>query len=251
MFGFGYQLLFFLIGGIIWNITVIIGSMDGFSRASKGESPIGAFLVGILIFLIPVFGDCVYNVRNHTGYLFSEDVILAIIFGVIYLCITLPLAIRKYHKYTNEMVYYCVSCDATFDGDVRDEPQNHFKCPICGAPLVNTSVLSVEWKKLTPDGKKEALRQFEKTKNSEPVEAEPAETEPVETKPEEAKPVEVEPVEVEPVKVEPEKAGEESSTVHSVGFSCADEILKYKELMDDGIITQEEFDAKKKQLLGL
>ena len=30
-----------------------------------------------------------------------------------------------------------------------------------------------------------------------------------------------------------------------------DEIRKYKELMDDGIITQEEFDAKKKQLLGL
>ena len=149
------------------------------------------------------------------------------------------------------MVYYCVSCDATFDGDVRDEPQNHFKCPICGAPLVNTSVLSVEWKKLTPDGKKEALRQFEKTKNSEPVEAEPVEAEPVEAEPVETKPEEAKPEESKPVEVEPEKAGEESSTVHSVGFSCADEILKYKELMDDGIITQEEFDAKKKQLLGL
>ena len=31
----------------------------------------------------------------------------------------------------------------------------------------------------------------------------------------------------------------------------ADEIKKYKELLDGGIITQEEFDAKKKQLLGL
>lgn len=31
----------------------------------------------------------------------------------------------------------------------------------------------------------------------------------------------------------------------------ADEIKKYKELLDSGIITQEEFDAKKKQLLGL
>lgn len=35
------------------------------------------------------------------------------------------------------------------------------------------------------------------------------------------------------------------------GTSAADEIRKYKELLDDGIITQEEFDAKKKQLLGL
>lgn len=34
-------------------------------------------------------------------------------------------------------------------------------------------------------------------------------------------------------------------------LSSADEIKKYKELLDSGIITQEEFDAKKKQLLGL
>lgn len=34
-----------------------------------------------------------------------------------------------------------------------------------------------------------------------------------------------------------------------LGF--ADEILKYKKLLDDGIITEEEFNAKKKQLLNL
>lgn len=33
--------------------------------------------------------------------------------------------------------------------------------------------------------------------------------------------------------------------------SNADEIKKYKDLLDSGVITQEEFDAKKKQLLGL
>ncbi len=33
--------------------------------------------------------------------------------------------------------------------------------------------------------------------------------------------------------------------------SDADEIKKYKELLDSGIITQEEFDTKKKQILGL
>ena len=36
-----------------------------------------------------------------------------------------------------------------------------------------------------------------------------------------------------------------------VPTSNADELKKYKELLDSGIITQEEFDAKKKQLLGL
>jgi len=34
-------------------------------------------------------------------------------------------------------------------------------------------------------------------------------------------------------------------------ISSADELKKFKELLDYGIITQEEFDAKKKQLLGL
>lgn len=34
-------------------------------------------------------------------------------------------------------------------------------------------------------------------------------------------------------------------------LSAADEIKKYKELLDSGVITQEEFDTKKKQLLGL
>ncbi|MFJ8459194.1 SHOCT domain-containing protein [Lysinibacillus xylanilyticus] len=34
-------------------------------------------------------------------------------------------------------------------------------------------------------------------------------------------------------------------------ISAADEILKFKKLLDDGILTKEEFDAKKKQLLGI
>lgn len=33
--------------------------------------------------------------------------------------------------------------------------------------------------------------------------------------------------------------------------TSADEIVRYKELLDQGIITQEEFNAKKRQLLGL
>lgn len=33
--------------------------------------------------------------------------------------------------------------------------------------------------------------------------------------------------------------------------SAADELKKFKELLDMGVITQEEFDVKKKQLLGL
>lgn len=37
----------------------------------------------------------------------------------------------------------------------------------------------------------------------------------------------------------------------SSSVSTADELRKFKELLEDGILTQEEFDAKKKDLLGL
>ena len=44
----------------------------------------------------------------------------------------------------------------------------------------------------------------------------------------------------------------ESKPIEPVAkISDADELKKYKELLDSGIITQEEFDQKKKQILGL
>lgn len=51
-----------------------------------------------------------------------------------------------------------------------------------------------------------------------------------------------------------ERQGKTAATTASIQQapqSNADELKKYKELLDNGIITQEEFDAKKKQLLGL
>lgn len=46
-------------------------------------------------------------------------------------------------------------------------------------------------------------------------------------------------------------AGKAASVQVVQQVSAADELKKYKELLDMGVITQEEFDAKKKQLLGL
>lgn len=39
--------------------------------------------------------------------------------------------------------------------------------------------------------------------------------------------------------------------VPASSLSSADELRKFKALLDDGIITQDEFDAKKKELLGM
>ena len=45
--------------------------------------------------------------------------------------------------------------------------------------------------------------------------------------------------------------GTEIKVDNVTNTSNADELKKYKDLLDSGVITQEEFDAKKKQLLGL
>lgn len=44
---------------------------------------------------------------------------------------------------------------------------------------------------------------------------------------------------------------QENSIINKSELSQADEIKKFKDLFDQGIISQEEFEAKKKQLLGL
>ena len=46
------------------------------------------------------------------------------------------------------------------------------------------------------------------------------------------------------------KAGQVSKEI-SPAISVADEIKKYKDLLDNNIISQDEFNAKKKELLGL
>ena len=50
---------------------------------------------------------------------------------------------------------------------------------------------------------------------------------------------------------EPLKKNNQTTNANQNQFSAADEIMKYKQLWDAGAITQEEFEAKKKQLLGL
>ena len=48
------------------------------------------------------------------------------------------------------------------------------------------------------------------------------------------------------------KSSNETATKQAnEAVSAADELKKFKELLDSGIITQDEFDAKKKQLLGI
>lgn len=52
-------------------------------------------------------------------------------------------------------------------------------------------------------------------------------------------------------KIREAKTGARTAQTVVQQTSAADELKKFKELLDMGVITQEEFDAKKKQLLGL
>lgn len=51
--------------------------------------------------------------------------------------------------------------------------------------------------------------------------------------------------------IENKRSQLKSGGVVTAPLSSADELKKYKELLDSGVLTQEEFDAKKAQLLGL
>lgn len=51
--------------------------------------------------------------------------------------------------------------------------------------------------------------------------------------------------------IERQKTEKSAPVIMDMPQSNADELKKFKELLDSGVITQEEFDAKKKQLLGL
>lgn len=48
-----------------------------------------------------------------------------------------------------------------------------------------------------------------------------------------------------------QQAEKKDATASDSTGTAADELKKFKELLDNGVISQEEFDAKKKQLLGL
>ena len=85
-------------------------------------------------------------------------------------------------------------------------------CPNCNSLMLETSILRDDWQNYSDDRKMQLKRAFAEGQYSRNV---------------------------------------PSTNLPTSIVGGADEIKKYKELLDNGIITQEEFEAKKKQLLGL
>ena len=85
-------------------------------------------------------------------------------------------------------------------------------CPECRRPLMITPIRPADWQSYSPAKREELKASFSGKKTA---------------------------------------AAFREGAVDAPSFSAADEIEKFKALLDKGIITQEEFDAKKKQFLGL
>jgi len=109
-------------------------------------------------------------------------------------------------------IFFCPNCKKAYSGL---SAKNNTKCLACGGMLMETTVLADTWRsysEFTKDEMKRAFMNGQYLRN--------------------------------------DNVAPRFSTSPSPA-SGADEIKKYKELMDSGIITQEEFEAKKKQILGL
>ena len=109
-------------------------------------------------------------------------------------------------------VFYCPNCNSTYNS----ARMSRLICPDCKLPLIETVFLSDKWQQFSEE-RKEELRQRMREGHGLLGEVEISPEETVDAAP---------------------------------AFSPADEIKKYKELLDMGAITQEEFDAKKRQLLN-
>ena len=113
----------------------------------------------------------------------------------------------------NEHIFYCPDCNYSYGGLGGDK-----NCPKCGRILDESYVLSSTWKKLSyaeQDALKKEFAQGKHLRNGEREEI-------------------------------------YARSVHKGSErSDADELRKYKELLDMGAITKEEYEKKKKQILGL
>ena len=125
---------------------------------------------------------------------------------------------RAYAEYSNIEMLYCMKCDSMYS---RDKNDNHSKCPECNSELKNTGITKAQWITYSESKKQElktALRVVEQARQRKKAL----------------------PVINEPVKNENAPAKNE-----------IDQIREYKKLLDDGAITQEEFDKLKQRILKL
>ena len=152
--------------------------------------------------------------RSFVDYFFIS-LFLSPIIGFIILAIKgKPTDVEKRQELLSKAshIYYCRNCDSTFSGDHKVL----HKCPTCNIMTDETMVLTDEWRMYNDDRKAQMKKAFAHNQYLVSSEMMPP-----------------------PISIDTPSA-----------VSSADELKKFKDLLDAGAITQDEFDAKKKQLLN-
>ena len=84
-----------------------------------------------------------------------------------------------------------------------------------------------------------------------PVQQQPVQQQPVQQQPVQQQPVQQQPVQQQPVQQQPAQQPVQQQPASQQQSDPVEELAKYKKMLDAGLITQEDYDAKKKQLLGV
>lgn len=188
------------------------------------------FVIGIIAsFLLSIVVAVIASGRGRSGIgFFLLSIVFTPIVGIIVLLLMGKSGSESPSLDKVDHIYWCSSCDSTYS----DYNNKNAICPSCHNKLSETTVLAVDWRKQSPEGKtalKEAFARGEYLRNDLSI-TEPAHIGNITSS-----------------TVCAENKTTESNTVGNM--SVAEEIAKCKELLDSGAITQEEYESLKKNML--
>ena len=172
-------------------------------------------IVSLLIFNI-ICGAISEKINREKGYDggFAWGFLLCIL-GIV---VTAVRPYRQYIKTRNNTVsevphiFWCTGCGSTFSSS----NSKHTECPTCKCTLKETTILAEDWRRLSSEEKLQLKREFANGKH---------------------------------IKSSLYNDNNKEKT-DSSSFSKADEIRKFKDLLDEGAITEEEYEKAKTKLLS-
>ena len=172
-------------------------------------------IVSLLIFNI-ICGAISEKINREKGYDggFAWGFLLCIL-GIV---VTAVRPYRQYIKVKNNTVsevphiFWCAGCGSTFSSN----DSRHTECPTCKCKLKETTIPAEDWRKLRDVEKLQLKREFANGKH---------------------------------IKSSLNNDNNKEKT-DSSSFSKADEIRKFKDLLDEGAITEEEYERAKAKLLS-
>ena len=177
-----------------------------------------AFLFGLVsLFIVNIIcGIISEKINKEKGYDggFAWGFLLCIL-GIV---VTAVRPYRQYIKTRNNTVsevphiFWCTGCGSTFSSS----NSKHTECPTCKCTLKETTILAEDWRRLSSDEKLQLKREFANGKH---------------------------------IKSSLYNDNNKEKT-DSSSFSKADEIRKFKDLLDEGAITEEEYEKAKTKLLS-